>query len=706
MNNIRTATTITTLGLVAMMMAGCASAAPAASLADAAAVDRAAPRLLRERHPRARARRPAGGPLRGRARRRRGHDPGLQRRTRRDRGALGRRDRRDLHRARTRRSTPSSSRAGESAHIVAGAATGGAALVVRDGIDTAADLEGTTLATPQLGNTQDVALRSWLADEGFETDTSGGGDVNITPTENAQTLTLFQQGELDGAWLPEPWVSRLILDAGAHVLVDEADLWEDGEFPTTVLLVRAEFLEQHPGRRRGPAGGPRRRGRSGSRTTPTRRRPSSTTRSRPRPASGSTTRSSRARSSTSPSRSTRTPTRSRPWWRTDSRPARRRTARSTACSTCGCSTRILADDRRGAGLGRRARRGLIMTAPAPHAPPVRIFLPGDAAGGAPVTPPLFPSFDGVMPVRPPRSPPQPAVRIDRVSKRFGDGPVVLDDITLDIAPGEFVCLLGASGCGKSTLLNLIAGLDRPTAGHIETPAAGSAVMFQESALMPWLTARRNVELALRLRGVPRAERREKALELLDTVNLADAAEKRPHELSGGMRQRVALARALAQDRPVLLMDEPFAALDAITRDLLHEELERVWRATGRTIVFVTHNVREAARLGQRVVLLTSRPGRVGGEWRIAQTTGAASSRPRSPRSRSRSPTSCGRRSAEMPHETTVGGNARADAAPALGRPAQPRGRARSTADIGGPPDEPLAANHGERPAPRHLRRAS
>lgn len=135
---------------------------------------------------------------------------------------------------------------GESARIVAGAATGGAALVVRDGIDSAADLEGTTIATPQLGNTQDVALRSWLAGEGLETDTSGGGDVNITPTENAQTLTLFQQGDVDGAWLPEPWVSRLVLEAGAHVLVDEADLWDDGEFPTTVLLVRAEFLDQHP----------------------------------------------------------------------------------------------------------------------------------------------------------------------------------------------------------------------------------------------------------------------------------------------------------------------------------------------------------------------------------------------------------------------------------------------------------------------------
>ena len=214
-----------------------------------------------------------------------------------------------------------------------------------------------------------------------------------------------------------------------------------------------------------------------------------------------------------------------------------------------------------------------------------------------------------------------SIRIDHVGKRFGDGPLVLDDVDLDIADGEFVCLLGASGCGKSTLLNLIAGLDRPTAGTITTPSQGAAVMFQESALMPWLTARRNVELALRLRGVPRGERREKALTLLDAVNLADAAEKRPHELSGGMRQRVALARALAQDRPVLLMDEPFAALDAITRDLLHEELERVWRATGRTIVFVTHNVREAARLGQRVVLMGSRPGRIVQEWTIAKTTG-------------------------------------------------------------------------------------
>ena len=218
-------------------------------------------------------------------------------------------------------------------------------------------------------------------------------------------------------------------------------------------------------------------------------------------------------------------------------------------------------------------------------------------------------------------PQAPAVRLTHVVKRYGAGPVVLEDISLDIAPGEFVCLLGASGCGKSTLLNLIAGLEPLTSGEITAPEGGAAVMFQESALMPWLTARRNVELALRLRGVPRGERRPEAERLLATVNLSEAADKRPHELSGGMRQRVALARALAQDRSVLLMDEPFAALDAITRDLLHEELERVWRATGRTIVFVTHNVREAARLGQRVVLLSSRPGRIAGEWRIRNTVG-------------------------------------------------------------------------------------
>ena len=213
----------------------------------------------------------------------------------------------------------------------------------------------------------------------------------------------------------------------------------------------------------------------------------------------------------------------------------------------------------------------------------------------------------------------PALAVDAVSKVFGQRPnsvLALDSISVSVAPGEFVCLVGASGCGKTTLLNLIAGLERPTSGTIDCGERRTALMFQESALLPWLTGAGNVELALKLRGVPKAERPERAAELLERVHLAGAGHQRPHELSGGMRQRVALARALAQDAQVLLMDEPFGALDAMTRDLLHDEVERVWATSGLTVVFVTHNVREAVRLGDRVVLLTSRPGRVAAEFAI------------------------------------------------------------------------------------------
>ena len=214
---------------------------------------------------------------------------------------------------------------------------------------------------------------------------------------------------------------------------------------------------------------------------------------------------------------------------------------------------------------------------------------------------------------------RPAVVIDHVSKVFGtEGSALhaLDNITLDIAPGEFVCLLGASGCGKSTLLNIVAGLDRASAGTVDTGDNRTTLMFQESALFPWLTARGNVELPLKIRKVPRPERHRKAAELLDLVNLGSFGNKLPHELSGGMRQRVALARALAQEADVLLMDEPFGALDAMTRDVLHDELERLWRETGLSVIFVTHNVREAVRLGDRVILLSSRPGRIVEEYPI------------------------------------------------------------------------------------------
>jgi NitT/TauT family transport system ATP-binding protein len=206
-----------------------------------------------------------------------------------------------------------------------------------------------------------------------------------------------------------------------------------------------------------------------------------------------------------------------------------------------------------------------------------------------------------------------AVAIEDVTKVFGRGDsrlVALDGVSLSVAPGEFVCLIGASGCGKSTLLSLVAGLEEPTSGTVTTGGRRVAFMFQEPALFPWLTAVQNVELPLRANGVGRSERRQRALDLLDSVHLAGFAGKRPHELSGGMRQRVALARALAQDADVLLMDEPFGALDAMTRDLLHELLEGIWRRQGFSVLFVTHEVREAVRLGDRVVLLSSRPGRV------------------------------------------------------------------------------------------------
>ncbi|HEY3258897.1 MAG TPA: ABC transporter ATP-binding protein [Pseudonocardiaceae bacterium] len=225
------------------------------------------------------------------------------------------------------------------------------------------------------------------------------------------------------------------------------------------------------------------------------------------------------------------------------------------------------------------------------------------------------------------------VELAGVRKVFGRGRaavVALDGLDLRVGAGEFVCLIGASGCGKTTLLNLVAGLDEQSAGTVRVNTPRPAVMFQEAALMPWLTAARNVELALRLAGVARASRRTKVGELLELVRLDGQGDKRPHELSGGMRQRVALARSLASTLSVadgvpglLLMDEPFASLDAITRDLLQGELLRIWRTTRTAVLFVTHDVREAVRLGQRVVLMSSRPGRVVASWDTASVRGAA-----------------------------------------------------------------------------------
>ena len=212
-----------------------------------------------------------------------------------------------------------------------------------------------------------------------------------------------------------------------------------------------------------------------------------------------------------------------------------------------------------------------------------------------------------------------------LSYRTQDGKrlLALDDINLEVRTGEFVCIVGPSGCGKSTLLHLVAGLPAPTSGEIlvdgkpvQSPGTDRILIFQDHGLFPWLTVGQNVEFGMKMKGVPKAERKERTWHYLQLVHLVKFQDSYIHQLSGGMRQRVAIARALATEPDVLLMDEPFAALDAQTRDLLHDELERIWNETGCTIIFVTHNVREAVRLGDRVVLLTFRPGRVKNEFPV------------------------------------------------------------------------------------------
>jgi NitT/TauT family transport system ATP-binding protein len=199
----------------------------------------------------------------------------------------------------------------------------------------------------------------------------------------------------------------------------------------------------------------------------------------------------------------------------------------------------------------------------------------------------------------------------------------LQNIDLEVRAGEFLCIVGPSGCGKSTLLHLIAGLHRQSSGEVlvdDSPVQGTGtdrmLIFQELGLFPWLTVGQNVEFGMRMKGITKSERQRKAREYLRLVHLQQFEKSYIHQLSGGMRQRVALARALATEPDVLLMDEPFAALDAQTRDLLHDELERIWAETRRTIIFVTHNVREAVRLGDRVVLMTFRPGRIKRDYKI------------------------------------------------------------------------------------------
>ena len=218
------------------------------------------------------------------------------------------------------------------------------------------------------------------------------------------------------------------------------------------------------------------------------------------------------------------------------------------------------------------------------------------------------------------------LRIEGVSKIFPgrSGNVeALRPVDVDIAAGEFICLLGPSGCGKSTLLSIIAGLESASSGkvladgkEVRGPGTDRVLLFQEAALFPWLDVQHNVEFGLRQAGIRAKERAAVARRFIEIVHLKGFERSFTHQLSGGMRQRVAIARALAIDPAILLMDEPFGALDALTRDRLHAELESIWTTTRKTVVFVTHNVREAVALGDRVLVFSPRPGRIVSEFRI------------------------------------------------------------------------------------------
>jgi NitT/TauT family transport system ATP-binding protein len=224
------------------------------------------------------------------------------------------------------------------------------------------------------------------------------------------------------------------------------------------------------------------------------------------------------------------------------------------------------------------------------------------------------------------TPIKPAVRagavqvsnVGLVYKTSGQDVVAVSDVSIEVRPGRFVVLVGPSGCGKSSLLMMMAGLRHQTSGTITINGAPIdvpdpnrvGVVFQEPSLFPWLTAEENVEFPLTLRGVSRKERRAKAEEALQLVGLDGFGKRHPHELSGGMKQRVSIARGLVQDPPVLLMDEPFAALDEQTRMTMGDELLRIWAATGKTIVFVTHSLTEAVYLADEVIVMSARPGRI------------------------------------------------------------------------------------------------
>ena len=421
-----------------------------------------------------------------------------------------------------------------------------------------ADLKGKTLATPQLGNTQDVALRAWLKEQGPQhRHAAAAATSSIVPQDNADTLDAFKAGEIDGAWVPEPWATRLVQEGGGKVLVDESDLWPDGKFVTThAHRAPPKFLERPPRRRQAAPRGPG-RGRTTS-STPTRPRPRRSANDGIEKITGKPL----ERRGASPRAWKNLDVHQRPdrLVAADSRPT---TPRPSACSTpvdlkgiydLTLLNEVLEGRRQAGGEGLHERR---TTRPIARAPSARATVAASLGRRR-----RRERVQGASATEPTRCTPSTAS-------------------TSTSQPGEFVCLVGASGCGKSTLLNLVAGLDQPTGGRGRACDGRTAPDVPGGGAVPVAHGRRQRRAAAAAaRRAASAERTARAAELLELVHLDGFGDKRPHELSGGMRQRVALARAFAQEADVLLMDEPFGALDAMTRDLLHDELERLWQPTG------------------------------------------------------------------------------------------------------------------------------
>ena len=479
---------------------------------------------------------------------------------------------------------------GEEIRVISGAANGGAALVVKPdgGINKPADFRGKRIATPQMGNTQDIACRAWLKAQGFRV-TQTGGDVLVLPTSNPDQLGLFQSGGVDAVWTVEPWVTRLQKDANAKVFLEDKDVI------TTWLVSSVKFLKEHRD--------------LAKKIAAANKELTQWIKSHPGEAQNMLVAELKAETKDGCFSGYRLP------FLTTYSTHDRSLARSCPKSSAGREKYGLPEIDRHFEVDRDTLV-LPRSTSGPDNSPMHItnVIPWHSKA----TSTAKEELEVLAPSK---------LAIESVSKTFktATGTVqALDRVSLKVGEGEFVCLVGASGCGKSTLLNIIAGLEKPDSGSVMAngkpvvaPGRERLVMFQEAALFPWLDVLGNVLFGLKLKPNLRAkDRLDVAKYYLELVGLTRFEHSNIHELSGGMKQRVALARALAPNPRVLLMDEPFAALDALTREQLYGDIQRIWKARNKTIVFVTHNVREAACLGDRVLLFSPHPGRIQEEFAI------------------------------------------------------------------------------------------